>query len=160
MSHEEAIGLAQILIALVLGPVFIVETSADVRIRNLVHRRLHRRAAIVTIVVTMVVIIVLVAFPSSRRFSLVEEVFAKAFTVVIIAGVTIEAFRTATMGVVELLHREIERSMRHSLLSHGVILERDLQDLIALGKHVVGDDKLAVIDVIGNVSCYLQGREA
>lgn len=161
MSHEEALGLAQILLGLLLFtlgiPVLIIEISAQGNdVRHLLHKRFRgwpRQLTFLTLLVVGYLII-----RSGHGDGGLEEWIAKALIVLIVLGFVAVWIRMITMNMRTSLVGDISKQMEIALDETGSPKDADLEDLVVLGEHLSGEEKTAVLTAIGTLCQAAQSR--
>ncbi len=162
MSPDEALGLAQILLAILFfalgGTTFIIETSE--RIRPLLHKHLPRKPFIFLTVLNFVAVVGLIALAGysfkDERWRVVSEFLAKGGTVLILGLFAILGIRMLRIDLRTWVIGKIQKSISDALLERGSFAEADLEDLVLLGEDLRGAQKNVVIAAIGELAVAAQ----
>lgn len=158
MSHDEALGFAQILLILLGIPALIIEVSTEAHVRYVFYKRFHRWPIVLT-VITLLVVIGLILLSGTGNPGDPVETLARYLTTVIVVGFAAFWIRMMSLNVRTMLVKDISAEMHASLRRTGTITNADLEDLVTLGEHLAGEEKEAVISAVGKLSARVQERD-
>jgi hypothetical protein len=158
MPHDEALGLAQILlllVALTLGLPLLA--AAEEPIRHVLNRRVRRFPILVLLAFTLTIVVGLVLISGVTEVRVDVEARALTAGLVVIFSVLWSRL-LAKDGMTRLVHYVVKR-VKAPLRHNNPIKDADLADLVILGENLGGAEKTAVILTIGEV-CHdvQQGR--
>lgn len=162
MSHEEALGLAQILLALLvfaLGiPALVLEATAEERVRHLVHRRVPQVPMMALMAVTLAIVGGLIWYSGARpdqlfwfeSYSL--EKTAKALTICLLIVFSLFWLFMLKVDIRSLIVWFLSVGLWMQFVFRGTFRVADVEDLIVMGESAPsGYEKNSVLSLMSRV---------
>lgn len=165
MARDEALGLAQILLGLLLFtvgilPTVMVQLNIEGPVKRIFHRRIRTIPMLGVGVLALGLVLAIIVIPSE------SAVFKAAFMRHAIRGLTSATivifvlmwYHIYSHVTIRFVVTDITRNITRSLRVHSRISDTDIDDLLNLGESLRGTEKDAVIETIGSICKRVQQR--